>query len=134
MTSRLSTIATNVVTEVRGSLRFGQVQLLAWLSPVETRKRLCLLQVSGAPLHQSDLCHARDYVSARAEARSNSNVDQGHAGSVAFYRLRFTAVPRRATAGYDAGTVAPPSTATPNPSIEGMPKRLRLLCTPHVKR
>jgi hypothetical protein len=25
-------------------------------------------------------------------------------------------------------------TATPNPSIEGMPKRLRLLCTPHVKR
>jgi hypothetical protein len=26
------------------------------------------------------------------------------------------------------------STVTPNPSIEGMPKRLRLLCTPHVKR
>ena len=24
--------------------------------------------------------------------------------------------------------------ATPNPSIEGMPKRLRLLVTPHVKR
>jgi hypothetical protein len=24
--------------------------------------------------------------------------------------------------------------ATPNPSIEGMPKRLCLLCTPHVKR
>jgi hypothetical protein len=23
---------------------------------------------------------------------------------------------------------------TPNPSIEGTPKRLRLLCTPHVKR
>ena len=22
----------------------------------------------------------------------------------------------------------------PNPSIEGMPKRLRLLCTPHIKR
>ncbi len=22
----------------------------------------------------------------------------------------------------------------PNPSIEGMPKMLRLLCTPHVKR
>ena len=28
----------------------------------------------------------------------------------------------------------PHSTARPNPSIEGMPKRLRLLCTPHVKR
>ena len=26
------------------------------------------------------------------------------------------------------------STVAPNPSIEGMPKRLRLLCTPHVKR
>jgi hypothetical protein len=26
------------------------------------------------------------------------------------------------------------SNAAPNPSIEGMPKRLRLLCTPHVKR
>jgi hypothetical protein len=25
-------------------------------------------------------------------------------------------------------------TVTPNPSIEGMPKRLRLLVTPHVKR
>jgi hypothetical protein len=29
----------------------------------------------------------------------------------------------------------PPARKTwPNPSIEGMPKRLRLLCTPHVKR
>ena len=27
-----------------------------------------------------------------------------------------------------------PITVAPNPSIEGMPKRLRLLCTPHVKR
>ena len=26
------------------------------------------------------------------------------------------------------------ATVRPNPSIEGMPKRLRLLCTPHVKR
>ena len=28
----------------------------------------------------------------------------------------------------------PVHTTTPNPSIEGMPKRLRLLRTPHVKR
>ena len=28
----------------------------------------------------------------------------------------------------------PPHTLPSNPSIEGMPKRLRLLCTPHVKR
>jgi hypothetical protein len=27
-----------------------------------------------------------------------------------------------------------PFTVAPNPSIEGMPKRLRLLVTPHVKR
>jgi hypothetical protein len=33
-----------------------------------------------------------------------------------------------------AGKVAANQTTTPNPSIEGMPKRLRLLCTPHVKR
>jgi hypothetical protein len=35
------------------------------------------------------------------------------------------------------GTVAPvrlSSKERPNPSIEGMPKRLRLLVTPHVKR
>jgi hypothetical protein len=32
--------------------------------------------------------------------------------------------------GVESGNVR----VTPNPSIEGMPKRLRLLCTPHVKR
>jgi hypothetical protein len=31
-----------------------------------------------------------------------------------------------------AGTAQ--SNQTPNPSIEGMPKKLRLLVTPHVKR
>ena len=30
--------------------------------------------------------------------------------------------------------VVRPGHETPNPSIEGMPKRLRLLVTPHVKR
>jgi hypothetical protein len=33
-----------------------------------------------------------------------------------------------------ASRVMPSSRMRPNPSIEGMPKRLRLLCTPHVKR
>jgi hypothetical protein len=32
------------------------------------------------------------------------------------------------------GMLVQSNPATPNPSIEGMPKRLRLLCTPHVKR
>jgi hypothetical protein len=36
--------------------------------------------------------------------------------------------------GSEANTTAAAQAATPNPSIEGMPKRLRLLCTPHVKR
>ena len=31
-------------------------------------------------------------------------------------------------------TMAGVQSATPNPSIEGMPKKLRFLCTPHVKR
>ena len=132
MTSRHSIIATNVVTEARGSTRFGQVQLLASFSPADTRKGLCLLQMSRAPLHQSDLCHPRDYVNARAEARSNSNVSQRHGGTVAFYRSRFGATPCRATAAYHAGTV--PLSSTPNPSIEGTHKRLRLLRPPHVKR
>jgi hypothetical protein len=36
--------------------------------------------------------------------------------------------------GVVASKMARVQSATPNPSIEGMPKRLRLLCTPHVKR
>jgi hypothetical protein len=36
--------------------------------------------------------------------------------------------------GKVAGKMAAIQTTTPNPSIEGMPKRLRLLVTPHVKR
>jgi hypothetical protein len=36
--------------------------------------------------------------------------------------------------GSKADAMAAAQTATPNPSIEGMPKRLRLLRTPHVKR
>jgi hypothetical protein len=132
MASRCSTSATNVATEGRNCLRSGQLQYLAWFSLAETLKWLCLLPTSSALFLQSGYCHIRDYVSARAEARSNANVGQGHARSVAFYRFRFMATPRRATAGYHAGTVPP--FPTPNPSIEGMPKRLRLLCTPHVKR
>jgi hypothetical protein len=43
---------------------------------------------------------------------------------------RFRSVP----VGSEANTMVAAQPATPNPSIEGMPKRLRLLCTPHVKR
>ncbi len=133
MATRYSTSAANVATEARHCSRVGQLQRLAWFSPAETRKALCLLPKSDALFHRSEHYHRSDYVSARAEARSNSNVGQGHAGSVAFYRLRLVAAPRRTNAGYRAGTVAL-SPATPNPSIEGMPKRLRLSVTPHVKR
>jgi hypothetical protein len=133
MASRRSTTTAKVAAEEENCLRSGKVQLLAWCSPAETRKRLCLLPMSSALFWRPHHCHANDYVSARAEARSNSNVGQGHAGAVAFHRVRFVAARWRANAGYHAGTVAS-STATPNPSIEGMHKRLRLLCTPHVKR
>jgi hypothetical protein len=133
MASSCSTSVAKVAIEARNWLHSGQAQLLAWCNPAETRKELCLLSLSGALFQQSEHCNRRDYVSARAKARSNSNVGQGHTESIAFYRLRLAAAPRRISAGYHAGTVAL-SPATPNPSIEGMPKRLRLLVTPHVKR
>jgi hypothetical protein len=133
MRSRFPAIATNVATVARSCLRSGHVQLHAWCSPAGTLKGLCLLSMSSALFRRPYHCHRNDYVSARAEARSNPNVGQGHTGSFAFYRLRLVAAPSRTSAGYHAGTVAL-SPATPNPSIEGMPKRLRLLVTPHVKR
>jgi hypothetical protein len=133
MASRPSTITAIIATEAETCLRSGRFQSLAWFGPAENRKRLCFLLKSGVLFQRSYHCHRSDYVSARAEARSNSNVGRGYAGPLSFHRLRFVVVPWRATAGYHAGTVAP-SPATPNPSIEGMPKRLRLLVTPHVKR
>jgi hypothetical protein len=133
MASRPSTIAAIIATEAETCLRSGQFQSLAWFSLVEDRKRLYFLFESGTFSRRVSLRHCTDYFSARAEARSNSNVGQGHAGAVALHRLRFVVAPWRAGAGYHAGTVAS-SPAAPNPSIEGMPKRLRLLVTPHVKR
>ena len=50
-------------------------------------------------------------------------------------QMRATIPPLRSVpVGSETNTMAAAQTATPNPSIEGMPKRLRLLCTPHVKR
>jgi hypothetical protein len=133
MASRNSTSAANVATEGRSCLRSGWFHLLARLSPAETRKGLSLLSMSGALFPRPNHRRREVYVSARADARSNSNVGQGHTRPVAFHQLRHGAVPWRATAGYHSNTVAL-TPATPNPSIEGMPKRLRLLFTPHVKR
>ena len=134
MASRISTSAANVATEGRNCLRSGQFQCRAWFCLVQARARLFLLSMSGGLFPRRHHCRRSDYVSARAEARANENVGQGHAGSAAFRRLGLVAAMLRlATVGYHASTVAP-TPATPNPSIEGMPKRLRLLCTPHVKR
>ncbi len=41
---------------------------------------------------------------------------------------------RTAQLSASSGVTSSLTRMTPNPSIEGMPKRLRLLCTPHVKR
>jgi hypothetical protein len=102
MASRRSTSTAKVATGAETRLRSDQFQLRASLSSAETRKRLCLPPKSGPLFRRPYHCHRNDYVSARAEARSNSNVGQGHAGSVAFYRSRSVAVPRRAAAGYHA--------------------------------
>ena len=128
-----STSVTNVTPKIGRWPHSGQFQLRAWFSLVQARTRLCLLSMSGGFFPHPYHCHRSSYVSARAEARANSIVGQGHAGLVAFCRLRFAAaMPQSNTAGYHASTAAP--VPTPNPSIEGMPKRLRLLGTPHVKR
>ena len=77
--------------------------------------------------------------SARAEAQARTSV--GRSVGPQPYRARMpvatrkssVALPRRLQLKSGMQRLAS-STATPNPSIEGMPKRLRLLCTPHVKR
>ena len=93
MASGRSTITASVATEARNCLRPGRFHPLAGFSQAETRKRLCFLPTSGVLFPRPYHCHRSDYVSARAEARSNSNVGQGHAGAVAFNRFRFIAVP-----------------------------------------
>ena len=77
--------------------------------------------------------------SARAEARARTNVAQSVEPQP--YRARMPVATRKAPVALPYGLrlelgmqLSGSSTATPNPSIEGMPKRLRLLCTPHVKR
>jgi hypothetical protein len=76
--------------------------------------------------------------SARAEARARTNVGQSvepqpnRESTSGATRMASFALPRGLQLELGARTSA--SVATPNPSIEGMPKRLRLLVTPHVKR
>ena len=77
--------------------------------------------------------------SARAEARARTNVSWSvepqpyRVGAFVTAREASIAFPRRLR--LESGMqMFGSSTATPNPSIEGMPKRLRLSVTPHVKR
>ncbi len=77
--------------------------------------------------------------SARAEARARTNVAQSVGPQP--IRERKGAAARKASVALPRGLRLESgmqsfcsSTATPNPSIEGMPKRLRLSVTPHVKR
>ena len=77
--------------------------------------------------------------SARAEARARTNVGQSvgpqpyRARKVASARKASVALPRGLRLELDMRSFCP-STATPNPSVEGMAKRLRLLSTPHLER
>ena len=86
------------------------------------------------------LRHAHKWkASARAEARSRTNVSLSVEPQP--LRARTACAPRESSVVYPRGlrlrsgmhSLGSPN-LTPNPSIEGMPKRLRLLCTPHVKR
>jgi hypothetical protein len=76
--------------------------------------------------------------SARAEARARTNVGQSVRPQP--YRARMTAATRKASVALprglrlELGMRASVPTATPNPSVEGMAKRLRLLSTPHLER
>ena len=79
-------------------------------------------------------------VSARAEARSRANVGQSvgpqppRVGTVRGSRRSSVVVQGGQRLQCSMYQSLSSQGATPNPSIEGMPKRLRLLCTPHVKR
>ena len=79
-------------------------------------------------------------VSARAEARSRANVGQSvgpqppRVGTVRGSRKGSVAVQSGLRLQCSMYQSLSSQGATPNPSIEGMHKRLRLLCTPHVKR
>jgi hypothetical protein len=77
--------------------------------------------------------------SARAEARATTNVAQS--GRPQPIRSRKAVAAREASVALPLGLrlesgmqSSGSSTATPNPSIEGTHKRLRLLRPPHVKR
>ena len=79
-------------------------------------------------------------VSARAEARSRENVDQSvgpqppRVGTIRGSRKGSVVLQGELRLQWHMYQSLFSQGATPNPSIEGMPKRLRLLCTPHVKR
>jgi hypothetical protein len=77
--------------------------------------------------------------SARAEARARTNA--GRSVGPQPYRARMLVATREISIAFPRGLrlesgmqSSCSSTATPNPSVEGMDKRLRLLSTPHLER
>ena len=77
--------------------------------------------------------------SARAEARARNNV--GRSVGPQPYRARMPVATRKSSVVFPLGLRLElgvqsfgSSTATPNPSVEGMAKRLRLLSAPHLER
>ena len=68
------------------------------------------------------------------ESISSPSVELVITGGVSKQVKTKTSIVLSVSGGAVAGKMAAPQTTTPNPSIEGMPKRLRLLVTPHVKR
>ena len=77
--------------------------------------------------------------SARAEARVRTNVAQSVGPQP--YRARMLVAGRKSSVGLPLGLrlelgmqTLVSETATPNPSVEGTAKRLRLLSAPHLER
>ena len=95
----------------------------------ERRFALLVLSVNGmrfAQLNSQKVAVLRRRRPAlRASTVGNGRLARFHFNPVR-HRLRSALFPLAAS--------VPFGHKRPNPSIEGMPKRLRLLCTPHVKR
>ena len=65
---------------------------------------------------------------------SNGYENPESSGTKLLTRLLLKGLSLELPIGFMREEVVAAARVTANPSIEGMPKRLRLLCTPHVKR
>ena len=82
-------------------------------------------KVGVLPMHRPSLRSSTVHSQRAGYCESHPRIACFHSNPVR-HRLRSALFPRAASVLF--------GTQRPNPSVEGMPKRLRLSCTPHVKR